>query len=68
MTQRPIVAGLLALLTIGVAATGGASRAQAPAPADVVLVNGAIITVDPRDTNGRAVFRGPAFQGAVRGR
>ena len=51
LTGAAIVGGLVA----GVWLAGSAPEAQAPAPADLVLVNGAIITVNPRDAIAEAV-------------
>ncbi len=48
-------AAIIGAVVAGVWPAGPVPEAQAPAPADLVLVNGKVITVDPRDTIAAAV-------------
>ena len=54
MKRRLAGAGVIGALVAGLW-PAAAPEAQAPAPADLVLVNGAVITVDARDTVAEAV-------------
>lgn len=54
MKRRLAGAGVIGALVAGLW-PAAAPEAQTPAPADLVLVNGAILTVDPRDTVAEAV-------------
>lgn len=58
MVRRLTGAAIIGGLVVGVWPAGSAPEAQAPAPADLVLVNGAVITVDPRDAIAEAVAIG----------
>lgn len=55
MTRWCTAAGLAALVAAALAMAPASPAAQAPAPADLVLVNGKVITVDARDTTAEAV-------------
>ena len=54
MKRQLAGAGVIGALVAGLW-PAAAPEAQAPAPADLVLVNGAVLTVDPRDTVAEAV-------------
>jgi predicted amidohydrolase YtcJ len=54
MKRRLAGAGVIGALVAGLW-PAAAPEAQAPAPADLILVNGAVITVDARDTVAEAV-------------
>ncbi len=55
MVRRLTGAAIIGVLAAGVWPGGSAPEAQAPAPADLVLVNGKVITVNPRDAIAEAV-------------
>ena len=54
MKRRLAGAGVIGALVAGLW-PAAVPEAQAPAPADLILVNGAVITVDARDTVAEAV-------------
>ncbi|HUU33815.1 MAG TPA: amidohydrolase family protein, partial [Vicinamibacterales bacterium] len=54
MASRLMGGGVLVAVAVAAAWSGGA-RPQAQTPADTILTNGKVITVDPRDTVAEAV-------------